>query len=146
MKKLDRRNFLQTLLASLPLLWPGRLFAYPLPVRNADGSCLDADLLMSVFRHLDSPAKVGSLYLRANLDEADTQRLQAVIVQRLSSVTAPGVPTAEALHDSSSFGTIMEQAVHEDFRNGDTVNVQGWILSRTEGRLCGLFALTTDGG
>jgi hypothetical protein len=117
------------------------VFANPLPA--ADGPCLDADLLMSVFRHLDSPAKVGSLYLRANRDEADPRRLEASLVRRLSSITAPGALTA---HDASSFGTIIGQAVHEDFCNGDTVNVQGWILSRTEGRLCGLFALTIDRG
>ena len=144
MKKLDRRHFLQTLLASLPLLSLGRVFANPLPA--AAGPHLNADLLMSIFAHLDSPAKVGGLYLRANLAEADPQRLEAFIIQKLSSVTASGAPTAGALHDVSSFGTIIGQAVHEDFCNGDTVNVQGWILSRTEGRLCGLLALTIDRG
>lgn len=144
MKTLDRRHFLQRLLASLPLLWLGRAFAHPLPA--AAGPHLDAGLLMSVFRHLDSPVKVGSLYLRANPSEADPQRLEAFILRTLSSATAPGALTAGALHDPSSFGTIIGQAVHEDFCNGDTVNVQGWILSRTEGRLCGLLALTIDRG
>lgn len=144
MKRLDRRHFLQTLLASLPLLWPNRVFATPLPA--AAGPCLDADLLMSVFRHLDSPARIGGLYLRANLGEADPRRLEAFILQSLACATAPRALTADALHKASSFGWLIGQAVQADFCNGDTVNIQGWILSRTEGRLCGLFALTLERG
>lgn len=144
MKKFERRYFLQTLLASLSLLLPGRTFANSLSLPAVAGPCLDADLLMSIFRHLESPAKVGRLYLHMNPGEADPQRLEASIVQRLSSAIAPGALTADALHDSSFFGNAVGQAVHEDFGNGDTVNVQGWILSRTEGQLCGLLALTED--
>jgi hypothetical protein len=120
------------------------VFATPRPA--AAGLCLDADLLMSVFRHLDSPARVGSLYLRGNLEEADPRRLEAFLLERLAGATAPRALTADALHETSSFGRIIGQAVHADFCNGDMVNVEGWILSRTEARLCGLFALTLDCG
>ena len=37
--------------------------------------------------------------------------------------------------------SLAEAAIQDDFLNGDVVMLDGWILSRTEGRLCALFSL-----
>ncbi|WP_228851797.1 hypothetical protein [Aegicerativicinus sediminis] len=36
----------------------------------------------------------------------------------------------------------LTQQIEEDFKNGDTVALDGWILSRTEARQCALYSLT----
>ena len=35
----------------------------------------------------------------------------------------------------------LEEQIREDFKNSDTVNLDGWILSETEARQCALFSL-----
>jgi hypothetical protein len=37
---------------------------------------------------------------------------------------------------------LLRQGIYDDFRRADTVVVDGWILARTEARLCALIALS----
>ena len=36
------------------------------------------------------------------------------------------------------------QTVKTDYANGNTVTIQGWVLSRTEARQCALFSLDSN--
>ena len=39
-------------------------------------------------------------------------------------------------------GSDLEQIITKDFESGNTVIIDGWILSKTEARQCALFSLT----
>jgi hypothetical protein len=87
--------------------------------------------LVAVFREPESARVIGRAYLRQAPEEADSARLVALI--------HPG--------DCSSLGDAeLRRAViarqRADFGSGRTVLLDGWLLSRTEARLCALAALT----
>lgn len=44
--------------------------------------------------------------------------------------------------DSKATAEAIEQQIKKDFETGNTVLVDGWILSKTEARQCALFATT----
>ncbi|GJM34352.1 MAG: hypothetical protein DHS20C18_33530 [Saprospiraceae bacterium] len=44
------------------------------------------------------------------------------------------------MNNSDDLATALEQQIKEDFETGNTVMVNGWILSITEARQCALFA------
>lgn len=72
-------------------------------------------------RSLPGAREVGAVYLRANPQDADPERLLASLA-------------------GESPATLLKRQ-RDDFRFGRTVTVRGWVLSRTEARLCALAAL-----
>jgi hypothetical protein len=50
--------------------------------------------------------------------------------------------TGKIKKDSANLAMSLDQQVKEDFISGNTVMVDGWILSVTEARQCALFSLT----
>ena len=56
----------------------------------------------------------------------------------LSSLNLPSVP---ANSGTDSIGTLLTDRIQQDFREGRTVQVDGWILSETEAKLCALVAM-----
>ncbi len=58
---------------------------------------------------------------------------ERILVKRLRGKTAG---------ESENLATTLEQQIHKDFITGNTVMVDGWILSVTEARQCALFSLT----
>jgi hypothetical protein len=44
--------------------------------------------------------------------------------------------------EATNLATTLEQQIHKDFISGNTVMVDGWILSVTEARQCALFSLS----
>ena len=44
--------------------------------------------------------------------------------------------------DSLALQEKMQQKVRADFENGETLVIQGWVLSQTEARQCALYSLT----
>lgn len=73
---------------------------------------------------------LGARYLATVPGENSVQALRTAIAERRSS----------PLHVAWA-RTSVEDAVREDFADGRTVIVDGWILSLTEARQCALFAL-----
>ena len=53
----------------------------------------------------------------------------------LSSLNLPSVPA------NSAISTLLTDRIQQDFREGRTVQVDGWILSETEAKLCALVAM-----
>ena len=78
---------------------------------------------------------VGRAYLDQTPHEADAARLRQLLdlAAEVRASTLPD-PVKERLAARQS----------EDFRTGQTVLVQGWVLSRTEARLYALAALQAE--
>lgn len=92
--------------------------------------------LRMLFTHTASAAAIGNRYLAATPSEADPHTL-AMLIARTPQATA------RLLHaDPSALRRLLAVQQRSDFRAGNTVTIDGWVLSQTEARLCALVALT----
>jgi hypothetical protein len=92
--------------------------------------------LANVFYDRKSATVIGLEYLRRTPMEADVRRLTNLICSRWQG------PYDDIAHaDTGKVKTMLLSQQREDFEKGRIVNVQGWILSETEARLCALAAL-----
>jgi len=118
--KPTRRRFIQAGAA---------LAASGLTARNAPAGAgqpgTRAERLLAVLGDREAAARIGRARLAAAPDEGDLD-----LVLRLLDVPE-GVDAAR----------VLEARRRADFRDGRTVRVEGWVLSRTETRLCVLAAL-----
>ena len=73
---------------------------------------------------LGDAAEIGRAVLRAGAVEADERALRQAL----------RIGAAESLELGGSW----RDAIRRDFAAGETVHVEGWVLSRTEARLCAL--------
>jgi hypothetical protein len=85
--------------------------------------------LALAFKHRASAIAVGRRYLGRFLDDPHHEVLAEV--RRLAGTSDPAAARS-ALH----------ALVEQDFERGDTVMLDGWILSRNECRACAALALT----
>jgi hypothetical protein len=130
---LTRRGFLSMTCAIVATGFTGLrdLFAANNESRNALAS-----KLVDVFQDKESAAAVGREYLRIAPVEADALKLIELICAGRQE------RYAELSHISMrKVRSILLHRQREDFDKGRVVNVQGWILSETEARLCALAAL-----
>jgi hypothetical protein len=124
--KTDRRSFLR----DLPLGGAVLLLALQIqPVRLA------ARPVRAVQVGQAAMISVGRAYLDQAPDEANAERLRQFL-NLADEVSALSLPSRERERLS------VQQS--EDFRTGQTVLVQGWVLSRTEVRLYALAALQAE--
>lgn len=132
MNGISRRDLLKQLaagglLAAAPgslLLGPDREVFQPLAAR-----------LTRILSNTRSAAIVGQHYLRLNLEAADAPVLAARIagtMEHYLRLSSAGPRRLRAL---------LAEQQKRDFAEGRTVNVDGWILSVTEARLCAIAAL-----
>jgi hypothetical protein len=87
-----------------------------------------AQALRELVPHRESAARLGRAYLRTATDEASATRLASLVLGR--TAVAPG---GEAARVASN--------IRADFSAGRVVTVEGWIVSRTEARLCALCVI-----
>ena len=111
------------------LYWPGG--------DNARAAGRLADML----RHPDSAARLGRLYLDEKPREADT----ALLVRLIGAARGPALPPPSPTTDEA-LRADLEERTRNDFILGNTVAVDGWLLSLTEARLCALVSLLRDTG
>jgi hypothetical protein len=122
-----RRSFLGTVLATVA----GALSGWSC-TRTPQQAILTGDTLQALLPHRDSAVRLGRHYLAAIPQEADAPRLRTLLAGALGDAqTATG-----ALHER------VHQAIRADFAAGRVVDVNGWLLSQTEARLCALLSLT----
>jgi hypothetical protein len=103
---------------------------------SGDSTTREAMRLADVLRHPDSAALLGRLYLDRNPQEADAAQLVTLI----GAAQSPALSPVTAAPDES-LRTVLEARIRNDFINGKTVAVDGWLLSLTEARLCALVSL-----
>ncbi|MCB1883601.1 MAG: hypothetical protein KDG89_06330 [Geminicoccaceae bacterium] len=115
----------------LQAAWSGLLagLAVPFGSRPAGAEAL----LTGVFSRPASARAVGKRVLAAYPAFADPRNLVDGLVGR-----HPGLEGLLGTGDEAGLGQALGQAVREDFARGDTVLVDGWLLSRTEAALCAL--------
>jgi hypothetical protein len=111
--------------------WPvvSRLF---LPPSRRELSQRLAPLLF----HRDSACVVGREYLRATPGEATPSVLASLIAERL-----PAERQALESAREAELRRLLGASVVTDFEKGRTVELDGWVLSETEARLCALALL-----
>jgi len=85
--------------------------------------------LLGLFGDLDSPRILGKRYLDLYPQEKPRALLLAARIQ------------SAQLWTSSSVRKLLAQQRELDFRNGDIVLIDGWLLSRTEVETCALTIL-----
>ena len=85
--------------------------------------------LVSLFSDLDAPRAVGGRYLALYPAEADRAALRAGLIDSAWTL------------DRKALRAWLVRRCTQDFRNGNTVIVDGWVLARTEARACALVAL-----
>jgi hypothetical protein len=130
--RMGRRTFLLAAIGSgLSLVWRSVGF-WPFLRTSPSGS----ERLAGFLAHEESARVVGREYLRVIPAEASRSLLTARVVQRLPG----GFRTVETADDSRLYG-LLRRAVGEDFRDLRTIELHGWVLARTEARLCALAAL-----
>jgi hypothetical protein len=123
--RMARRRFLAGL-ASLPAAW----VAWP---ASADADVTVASALRRLFNDsIDHQVAIGSLYLAKEPAEASRQWLAGHVCG--ASWMSSDVPV-HALADR------VRALRHDDFCRGDLVEIDGWLLARSEARLFALAAL-----
>ena len=131
---LDRRAFVTGAgkAVALGLAAPGLLSALA-GCRVAPG--LD-DGLLRFYADPTAAARVGAAYLKVVPEENDRN----VLLERLAG---PRLDEWERLarEDEAALGDALRAQVREDFRGGRVIRLHGWLLARTEARLCALAAL-----
>lgn len=132
--KITRRNFVQRLivLGVAGSVFPVRVFAaWP----GRDTTEYLAAKLKSIVKNTQSARIIGREYLSMAPEEATRQRLVALIC-----ITDEHYRRLARARNRTLKKFVLELQ-QEDFANGRTVNVRGWILSKTEVRLYALAAI-----
>jgi hypothetical protein len=134
-RRMRRRTFLLAAMASgLSLAWRS-VDHWPFAQTPASAS----ERLAALLEHEESARAVGREYLRAVPAEASLRVLTTRVVERL-----PGGFRTLAAASDRRLRVLLLRATVEDFRDLRTVEVQGWVLARTEARLCALAELRGD--
>ena len=79
-----------------------------------------------------SAQAIGRAYLKRHSHEADPRRLATAVASALGPLPAPAAVLRARLREQ----------IRRDFEEESTVWVEGWLLARTEARLCAVAALT----
>lgn len=130
-RRMRRRTFLLGAAASgLSLAWRS-IGSWPFSPTQLPGSERLATLLDA-----EGARVVGREYLGAFPAEASRGVLTARVVEQL-----PGGIRAVATASDDRLRELLLRATAADFEDLRTVELQGWVLARTEARLCALAAL-----
>ena len=81
---------------------------------------------------------IGRVYLDAHAHEAHADALVETILARLELDGR----ALQGMH-YAALAERIDAVIGRDFDAGDTVTLDGWVLSRTEVRLCALVAVTS---
>ena len=119
-------------LSTLSFLYPKELKGQRLP-SSSDRVLNIARQLVLVFKDRSSAGVVGRAYLDENKEEDSVAFLASTLVLETGLADLPQLP--------SGVGDYRERiwnATRRDFDTNEVVQINGWILSRTEARLCAL--------
>jgi hypothetical protein len=110
-------------------------------VPDTTAAAAAADCLRALVPAPDSARLIGRAYLAGCPNEVgDDARLARLILADPGGPESASRADAPMPADTRSLRETIATRVREDFRHGRTATVDGWILSRTEARLCALWA------
>ena len=95
-----------------------------------------AQALAGFYSDPASAARVGRAVLAAVPAEATAEALVSALAGDRRAELA-----ALAASDPAALRTLLREQHRRDFEDGRTVAIDGWVLSRTEARLCAVAAL-----
>jgi hypothetical protein len=133
---ISRRSFLVAALGLAPTILAARFGLGRAAID--DDAATDAQRLVRAFAYPESAAELGRAYLAT----APREGSATVLAERIAA-SLPAGHAAIRTADDSQLESLLAQQLREDFMAGDTVTVDGWIISKTEARLCALAALLT---
>ena len=122
---LSRREFVSLCLAS-----GCSVYAFSAMVQVVANNCSGTD-------RIDAPRIIGEWYLRMFPEEHDKRRLI-----RLLEHAVPGIVATDEIGDARLIEQRVKNACKNDYERGDTVYLGGWLLARTEVRLCALAVVS----
>jgi hypothetical protein len=129
---ISRRNFISFSAAIFAGIMVSPDFTQRIFSRNRLGN-----RLVKIFAHDPQAARaVGHAYLREAPQEYNVGIITEMILRSGTALTQ----RLDALSEKDLIAKL-RNLITEDFTNGNTVQVEGWVLSRTEARLCALCAL-----
>ena len=126
----SRRAFLAASAGLLSTLWIGDNAVWA-----EEGSIALAVRAMRGTTGIDysSASQVAEAYWKIASEERDA----ATLTSRLCERTGTDCPASQP---RAVMQTRLRDCITDDFREGRTVTVEGWVLSETEARLCALVA------
>ncbi len=120
--KLSRRHTLSSLVLSC-------LSTIPLPT-----AALQRNPAADLLPHVDAARLIGQRYLQFAPEERSETRLREAVF---------GAPhSGQAASTTERLRQLIDERRRHDFATGNTVILDGWLLARTEARLCALATLT----
>jgi hypothetical protein len=125
--RMKRRSLLAAAAALIPAATFGPWWLHRL--RTSD------TLAAALFTDAATARRIGERYLAAHAEERDPAALAAHLP---AGCAAP----PRSRRDDAELRAAPGKQRARDFAAGDTVIVDGWILARTEARLCAFAALT----
>ena len=129
-KIISRRVFLSEMFLS------GTFFLAGLTVSKNSPAEKFEKRLVSLFKNQKSAKVIGIEYLKIVPEENNKQQLLSLLSSSLE-----GFPGLETETDPSKLREWLRIRRQEDFKEGKVIDVQKWLLSVTELRLCALVAL-----
>ena len=109
----------------------------PFRIAGAAAPSSFAALVGSVLTHGASAMAIGAAYLKSRTEELDAVALSMALQRTLA---LPKVASEEI--GRAMFRDAVRRAARRDIRQGEIVEFDGAVLSRTEARLCALVYLT----
>lgn len=133
-ERIGRRGFIATALGLAAATVTAR---FDLTRRAIGGDpATDGERLARAFASPESAAELGHAYLAT----VPAERSRALLVDRIAAALPNGYSVVHT-GDDATLLSLLAQRFQDDFKAGDTVTVDGWVVSRTQARLCGLAAL-----
>ena len=86
---------------------------------------------------LDAPRVVGDWYLDRYPRERDARYLKSALRRAI-----PGFPEPGESFEQAALRAGISDSCARDFEQGDVVSIGGWLLARTECRLCALVSFS----
>jgi hypothetical protein len=124
---MNRRNFVLLTSAGVAALAIPTL-VYSLHEKPVDALLFQPQSLSKIWE-TDTMNSIGLNYML----KVPKENRERVLVRRL---------TGKLAGEKANLANTLEQQIQKDFIAGNTVMVDGWILSVTEARQCALFSLT----
>jgi len=79
--------------------------------------------------------EIGMAYQKIN---PDAKKQNAILKNLLTDTSGKSIPKNL---DESELEKMLDEKIRSDFKNGNIVIVNGWVLSQTEAQQCSLFTL-----